>query len=191
MSFVFVLSSDAQCAGECSPTLQSHTVDEFYLLKRKRTQYKAKQHYFFLSLKTVKAKFKHSMEMSKQTTNFSVIRFYCGLLITLSWDLCSKLQKKTWMGVLYGDLHSVSTHCMPLPHLCTALQLHSPQVGSLESCRRPLPGWCDINEALEQQQLVLCLQIPDGQSHFGAPLDMCLSQCPWLAGRPSTAYNLQ
>lgn len=94
MSFVFVLSSDAQCTGECSPTLQSHTVDEFYLLKRKRTQYKAKQLYFFLSLKTIKAKFKHSMEMSEQTTNFSVIRFYCGLLITLSWDLCSKLQKK-------------------------------------------------------------------------------------------------
>lgn len=98
MSFVFVLSSDAQCTGECSPTLQSHTVDEFYLLKRKRTQYKAKQLYFFLSLKTIKAKFKHSMEMSEQTTNFSVIRFYCGLLITLSWDLCSKLQKKKNMN---------------------------------------------------------------------------------------------
>lgn len=98
MSFVFVLSSDAQCTGECSPTLQSHTVDEFYLLKRKRTQYKAKQLYFFLSLKTIKAKFKHSMEMSEQTTNFSVIRFYCGLLITLSWDLCSKLQKKNMNG---------------------------------------------------------------------------------------------
>lgn len=98
MSFVFVLSSDAQCTGECSPTLQSHTGDEFYLLKRKRTQYKAKQLYFFLSLKTIKAKFKHSMEISEQTTNFSVIRFYCGLLITLSWDLCSKLQKKKNMN---------------------------------------------------------------------------------------------
>lgn len=98
MSFVFVLSSDAQCTGKCSPTLQSHTVDEFYLLKRKRTQYKAKQLYFFLSLKTIKAKFKHSMEMSEQTNNFSVIRFYCGLLITLSWDLCSKLQKKNMNG---------------------------------------------------------------------------------------------
>lgn len=127
--------------------------------------------------------------MIERANSFSAVRFHCGLLITLSWDLCPELQQNTWMGVHYAGFNSSSTHCTPWLHLYKAPQPHSPQEGSWGS--RPLPGCCGRNEVSEQQWPALCLQIPDGLSHSGAPRGMCQSECSWLAGRPSTTCNLQ
>lgn len=84
-----------------------------------------------------------------------------------------------------------STYCMLWLHLYTAPQPHRSLVGSWGSCSYSFPGCCDRNEASKQQRLVLCLKIPDGRSHFGAPRGMCQSYCQWLAWRPSTRWNLK
>lgn len=129
--------------------------------------------------------------MTEQANDFSADAFHCGLMITLSWDLWPELQQDAWMGVRCGVLHSSSTHCTRWPHRYTAPPPHSPQVGSWGSCSQPLLRRSGRNGVSEQQQLALCLEIPDGRSHFGAPRGMCQSRCPWLAGRPSTTRNLQ